>query len=354
MDITIELTKHPKEKFQDECKLGFGKLFTDHMFVMDYDQESGWHDARIVPYDNWAMDPATVVFHYSQEIFEGLKAYKTEDGRIRLFRQRDNFERLNRSCRRMCMAEVPVEDGLAALYKLLEIEKDWIPSSPGTSLYIRPFIFGTDVSLGVHASGKYRFCIILSPSGAYFQKGLAPVAIYVEEEYVRACPGGTGEAKTGGNYAASILAGNKAKKKGYSQVLWLDGVHRKYVEEVGAMNIFFVIDGVLVTPALSGSILPGITRDSIIKLAGAMGIQVEERRISIDEVMEANQKGKLQECFGSGTAAVVSPVGELCYKDDKITINQGKMGDITKSLYDRLTGIQYEGKDDTFHWTTIL
>lgn len=353
MDIKITLTDSPKSKFTDENTLGFGRIFTDHMFTMDYEEGKGWHNAQITPYHNFELDPATVVFHYGQEVFEGLKAYKDENGQVRLFRPEKNFARLNDSCERLCMAKINEQDVLEALIKLLEIDQDWIPTSLGTSLYIRPFIIATDVHLGVSASLKYTFAIILSPSGPYYKNGLAPVGIYVEDEYVRAAPGGTGAAKAGGNYAASILAGYKAKEKGYSQVLWLDP-SKEYVEEVGAMNIFFVIDGKLVTPSLTGSILPGITRDSVITLAKSLGIEVEERRIAIKEIADAHKNGTLNECFGTGTAAVISPVGELCFKGEKMVINDNKMGDIAQLLYSKLTDIQYKGEGDSFGWSMSL
>lgn len=353
MDIKVTLTDNPKQKFTDEGTLGFGRIFTDHMFTMEYEEGKGWFNPQITPYHNFTLDPAAVVFHYGQEIFEGLKAYKDEKGTVRLFRAEKNFARLNSSCDRLCMARINEEDALMALEKLLEIEKDWIPTSLGTSLYIRPFMFGTDVRLGVSASTKYTFAIILSPSGPYYNNGLIPVSIYVEDEYVRAAPGGTGSAKAGGNYAASILAGQKAKEKGYSQVLWLDAT-RQYVEEVGAMNIFFVIDGKLVTPKLNGSILPGITRDSVITLAKDLGIPVEEKQIAISEIEEAHSKGILNECFGTGTAAVISPVGELFYKGKKMVINDNKMGDKAQLLYNKLTDIQYKGLGDKFGWSKTL
>lgn len=353
MDIKITLTDNPKPKFTDESSLGFGRIFTDHMFTMEYKDGIGWHNAQITPYHNFSLDPAAVVFHYGQEVFEGLKAYKDADGNIRLFRPERNFKRLNDSCERLCMAKINEDDALEALIKLLEIEKDWIPTTLGTSLYIRPFIIATEVHLGVSASLEYTFAIILSPSGPYYKNGLAPVGIYVEDEYVRAAPGGTGSAKAGGNYAASILAGQKAKEKGYSQVLWLDPT-KTYVEEVGAMNIFFVIDGKLVTPMLNGSILPGITRDSVITLAKSLGYEVEERRIAIAEIADALKNGTLNECFGTGTAAVISPVGELCIKGEKMIINDNKMGDVARELYDKLTDIQYKGIGDSFGWSKAL
>lgn len=353
MDIKITLTDSPKPKFTDENALGFGKIFTDHMFTMEYEEGKGWFNAQITPYHNFSLDPAAVVFHYGQEVFEGLKAYKDENGTVRLFRPEKNFARINSSCERLCMAKINEDDAMEALIKLLEIEKNWIPTTLGTSLYIRPFIIATDVHLGVSASNSYTFAIILSPSGPYYKNGLAPVGIYVEDEYVRAAPGGTGAAKAGGNYAASILAGQKAKEKGYSQVLWLDPT-KEYVEEVGAMNIFFVIDGKIVTPMLNGSILPGVTRDSVITLSKALGFEVEERKVSIAEIAKAHKDGKLDECFGTGTAAVISPVGELCFKGEKMIINQNKMGEKTKLLYDKLTDIQYKGINDSFGWSKTL
>ncbi|MBQ9624924.1 MAG: branched-chain amino acid aminotransferase [Clostridia bacterium] len=353
MDLKVTLTDKPKAKFTDEGALGFGRIFTDHMFTMEYEKGKGWFNHKIIPYSDFVLDPATVVFHYGQEIFEGMKAYRDESGAVRIFRAERNFARMNDSCERLCMAKFDEKEAMEALIKLLEIEKDWIPTSLGTSLYIRPFMIGTDVHLGVAASEKYLFAIILSPSGPYYKNGLAPVGIYVEDEYVRAVKGGTGAAKAGGNYAASILAGQKAKEKGYSQVLWLDST-KTTVEEVGAMNIFFVIDGVLVTPQLNGSILPGITRDSVITLAKSLGIKVEEREVTIEEIAKAHKEGKLNECFGSGTAAVISPVGELCYKGEKMVINENKMGEKARLLYDKLTDIQYKGIGDSFGWSKTL
>lgn len=353
MNINITLTDNPKQKFTDESTLGFGKIFTDHMFTMEYEEGKGWHNAQIKPYSNFELDPATVVFHYGQEIFEGMKAYRDESGTVRLFRPEKNFERINHSSERLCMATVNEDDAMEALIRLLEVEKDWIPTSEGTSLYIRPFMIGTDVHLGVAASTKYLFAIILSPSGSYYANGLSPVGIYVEDEYVRAAIGGTGSAKTGGNYASSILASANAKKNGYSQVLWMDTT-KQFVEEVGAMNIFFVIDDTLVTPRLNGSILAGITRDSVITLAKDLGFTVEERQVAIEEIHTAYKNGKLKECFGTGTAAVISPVGELCYKGEKMVINDNKMGEISQLLYKKLTDIQYKGEGDKFNWTKTL
>ncbi len=350
VEIPVTLTTTPKQKPADESKLGFGKIFTDHMFIMDYELGRGWHDARVVPYGPFTMDPACTVFHYAQEIFEGLKCYRRKDGGLQLFRPRDNFARMNRSADRLGMPEFDVETAMAGLIALLKTDESWVPSAPGTSLYIRPTMIATDVMLGVHASHTYRFFIICSPSGAYYAKGLAPVGIYVEPELVRAVKGGVGFTKTGGNYAASILAGELAEEKGYEQVLWLDGKENKYIEEVGSMNMFFKIDGTLITPPLLGSILAGITRDSIIKLAKHMGVPVEERRLTVQDVFDAAKNGTLEEAFGSGTAAVVSPVGKLAWKDEEIVISGGEIGPLTQKLYDTLTGIQYGEAEDPFGW----
>ena len=309
LDIKITKTTTPKAKPADESKLGFGKVFSDHMFIMDYDAGQGWHDARIVPYGPLELDPSAVVFHYAQECFEGMKAYRTADGQIQLFRPDCNARRMNNTQERLCIPEIPVEDFVQAVKAIVEVEKDWVPHSEGASLYIRPFTIATMAQLRVHASTKYQFIIICSPSGAYYKEGLAPIKIYVEDTYVRACPGGTGFTKCGGNYAVSLLAGEKAEKKGYSQVLWLDSQERKYVEEVGAMNIFFKIDGKLYTAAAldkDGTVLPGVTRRSIIELVKDWGYEVIEGKLAIDTIMAASKDGKLEEVFGCGTAAVVS------------------------------------------------
>lgn len=352
MNIKIELTKNPKPRPTDESQLGFGKVFTDHMFIMDYTVGQGWHDARIVPYGPIPLDPSASVFHYGQEVFEGLKAYKTADGTIQLFRPDENYKRLNSSNERLCIPQLDEDFCVEATKKLVEIDKDWIPSKEGTSLYIRPFIIGCEPVLGVHPANNYMFIIILSPVGSYYASGLAPVKIYVEPNYVRAVRGGIGYAKTGGNYAASLKAQQDAE--GYSQVLWLDGVERKYIEEVGAMNVFFVIGDEIVTPMLQGSILPGITRKSCIELLKDWGYNVAERRLSIDEVEQAAKSGLLKEMFGTGTAAVVSPVGELKYKDDIIKIGDNKIGEITQKLYDEITGIQLGKREDKRGWTSKL
>lgn len=338
----------------DESSLAFGTLFTDHMFNMDYNSEKGWHNPRIEPYQPIVMDPATMVLHYGQAIFEGLKAFRSAADDIILFRPQENFARFNRSARRMCIPEIDEEQALFALKELLRIENRWVPSTPGTSLYIRPTIIATDPYLGLGVSDTYRFFIILCPVGAYYKEGFDPVRIWVTEKYVRAVPGGVGEAKTGGNYAASLYAGSEAKANGYTQVLWLDGVERKYIEEVGAMNIFFVINGKIVTPKLSGSILPGITRDSMLQLARNWDVPVSERRISIDEVVCAHESGQLDEVFGSGTAAVISPVGEIRYKEKSMAIAGGKVGPWAHRFFDALTDIQYGRKPGPAGWVVPL
>lgn len=349
--IEVSLAKTLKEKPQDQSKLSFGKYFTDHMFIMNYDQGQGWHDARIVPYAPIALDPSAMCLHYGQEVFEGLKAYKTADGKIQLFRPDQNFKRLNLSNERMVIPKIDEAFALEALIELLKIEKDWIPTAEGTSLYIRPFIISIDPHLGVHPAHQYMFIIILSPVGAYYPGGLNPINIYVESTYVRAVKGGIGFAKTAGNYAASLKGQAEAEEQKYSQVLWLDGIERKYIEEVGAMNIFFVIGDELVTPMLNGSILPGITRMSVLEIAKSWGMKVSERRISVDELAEAHAKGELKEVFGSGTAAVISPVGHLKYNDKIMIINEGKIGAVSQKLYDTLTGIQWGKLADPFGWT---
>ncbi len=354
MEIKIIKTTTPKAKPADETKLGFGKIFTDHMFIMEYDTGMGWHDARVVPYGDITLSPAAMVLHYGQEIFEGMKAYRRPDGEIQFFRPEENFKRLNSSAERLVIPQIPVEDALQALNTLVNVDKDWVPHTDGASLYIRPFIFAADPFLGVRPGDKYYFIIICSPSGAYYASGLNPVDIYVETKYVRAVKGGMGYTKTGGNYAASLAGQDEAHKQNYSQVLWLDGVERKYIEEVGAMNIFFIIDGEVVTPELQGSILPGITRKSVLELCRKWGMKVSERRISADEVAEAYKAGKLQEVFGSGTAAVISPVGHLKYGDLVMEINGNKIGEISQKLYDTMTGMQYGKLPDEMGWIVPL
>ena len=349
LDIKITKTTNP-QPLPDESNLGFGKKFTDHMFVMNYTEGKGWHDARIIPFEKISLSPAAMVFHYGQEMFEGMKAYRGEDDKIYLFRPDMNAKRANKSNDRLCIPEIPEEDFVAAVKAVVDVDRRWVPHTEGTSLYIRPFIIATDEFLGVAPSKTYLFIIILSPSGAYYSSGLAPVGIWIEDEYVRAVKGGIGFAKTGGNYAASLIAQVKAHDEGFSQVLWLDGVDRKYIEEVGAMNIFFKIDGKIVTPMLNGSILPGVTRDSVINLCKHWGMDVEERRISVEELLEAQHTGKLEEVFGTGTAAVISPVGKLRYKDEVMVIGDGNIGPVSQKIYDTITGIQWGKKEDPLGW----
>lgn len=351
LNIRMEKTTAPKTLPTAENPLKFGTIFTDHMFIMNYETGKGWHDARIVPYQPVVLDPAAMVFHYGQEMFEGLKAYKAEDGRILLFRPDMNAKRTNNTNSRLCIPHIPEEDFVEAVKALVKTDAAWIPVKPGTSLYIRPFIIATDPFLGVRPSDTYQFIIILSPVGPYYPEGLDPVKIWIEDDYVRAVRGGIGEAKTGGNYVASMAAQLKAHEEGYSQVLWLDGVERKYIEEVGAMNIFFKIDGKVITPMLNGSILPGITRDSVISLCREWGVPTEERRVSVDELYEAAKNGKMEEVFGTGTAAVISPVGHLRFKDHVIQIQDGGIGELSRKLYDTVTGIQIGRIEDTRGWT---
>lgn len=354
MEIKVELTKNPKEKPADETKLGFGHIFTDHMFIMNYDTGEGWHDPRIVPFENISLSPAAMCLHYGQEIFEGLKAYRTADGSIQLFRPEENFKRMNSSAKRMVIPQIDEQFALEALKKLLQIEQDWVPRLNGASLYIRPYIISTDPYVGVKPADHYLFMIILSPSGAYYAGGLDPVKIYVERNYVRAVRGGTGFIKTAANYAISLIGQEVADEQQYDQVLWLDGVEQKYVEEVGSMNIFFVIDGEIITPQLTGSVLPGITRKSAIEVCKSKGYKVTERRISIDEVAQAYDQGKLEEVFGTGTAAVISPVGNLKWGDKVMIINDNKIGSVSQMLYDTMTGIQWGTLPDEFGWTVKI
>ena len=349
MEIKIIKNENPKAK-PDSNSLGFGKYFTDHMFIMDHDYENGWHNARIVPYGNLSLSPASTVLHYGEEIFEGMKAYYTEDGKIQLFRPYENAKRMNSSADRLCLPEIPEEDFVEAIKKLVEIDKDWIPKAKGTSLYIRPFLFGNDETLGVHTVHHSMFVIILSPVGSYYKEGLNPVKILIETEDVRAVRGGTGFAKCGGNYAASSRAGKKAEEKGYSQVLWLDGVERKYIEEVGAMNVMFKINGEVVTPALLGSILPGITRKSCLEILKKEGIKATERLLSLEELTKAVENGTLEEAWGCGTAAVISPIGLIEVNGKKYEINNGKIGPVSQMLYDKITGIQTGKVKDEFNW----
>lgn len=353
MAIPIHLNKNKKVK-PNVDELQFGKVFTDHMFISDYKEGEGWTNKRIVPYEPISLDPGAIVLHYGQTVFEGLKAYKSENGTVRLFRPEQNMKRLNQSSNRISMPQFDETLALDALKQLLNVEKDWIPTAEGTSLYIRPFIIATEANLGVVPSNSYQFIIILSPVGSYYKEGIHPVKILVENEFVRAVVGGTGTAKTAGNYASGLKAQQVASQKGYAQVLWLDGVERKYIEEVGAMNVFFKINGEVITPALSGSILEGVTRKSVIQLLQHWDIPVVERKISVAEIYKAHQDGLLEEAFGTGTAAVISPIGELNWKDQIITINNGETGKLSKEIYDTLTGIQTGHIEDPFDWVVKL
>lgn len=352
MEIKFTKTQNPKEKQTEN--LGFGKVFTDHMFVMDYERGKGWSNARIIPFQNLVLHPAATVFHYGAEIFEGLKAYRTADGSVQLFRPIENVRRMNNSAERIGLPQIPEEDMLSAILEFVKVEQDWVPYGEGESLYLRPFMFGNDEHLGVHSIMRASFLIIASPSGSYYQEGINPVKIMIEDQDVRAVRGGTGYAKCGGNYAAATRAGEKAEKLGFTQVLWLDGVERKYIEEVGAMNVMMKIDGEIITPMLSGSILPGITRKSIIELLKSKGYKVTERKISIDEIIDALKTGKMEEFWGCGTAAVVSPVGELYYEGETYIINDNKIGETTQMLYDSLTDIQWGRAEDKFGWITRI
>jgi len=352
----MEIATHPaapaqkKPRPMNDSALGFGKIFSDHMLLIEYSQERGWHNARIVPYGPISLDPAAMVLHYGQEIFEGLKAYRGPGGAICLFRPRMNFERLNRSAARLCMPGIPVDDQLQVVSALVRADRGWIPASRGTSLYIRPAMIATEAGLGVRPSAEYLFFIVTGPVGNYYARGFEPVRILVEQRYARAAKGGLGEAKTGANYAASLLAAKNAKEKGYDQVLWLDAGLLENVEEVGTMNIFFVIGDELATPPLSGSILPGVTRDSVLRIARDWGWKVSERTVRMEQVSKAARDGSLREVFGTGTAAVISPVGTLSYKGEEFTIRGGRVGELSRKLFDEITGIQYGEIPDRYGW----
>ncbi|MDX9823214.1 MAG: branched-chain amino acid aminotransferase [Syntrophales bacterium] len=352
MKIKMKPLREDKKKTKpaDESKLGFGKIFTDHMFTLKYTADKGWHDATIGPHVPLKLDPTAMCLHYAQEIFEGMKAYRGKDGAIYLFRPKENIKRMNVSARRLCMPELDEELFLEALKKLVLLDRDWIPRGRGTAAYIRPTMIATEAALGVHPSNSYLFFIIMSPVGAYYAEGFGPTKIYVSEEYVRSAPGGTGFTKAGGNYAASLYASRIAQEMGYTQVLWLDAVERKYVEEVGTSNIFFLIGDELLTPPLEGTILPGVTRDSVIRMARSWNMKVSERRFSMDEILKAHREGRLKESFASGTAAIVSPIGQFFYRGEVFVINGGKTGPVSERLYNEILQIQYGEKDDPFGW----
>lgn len=349
MKIKFEESNLLKQKPNME-DLGFGRIFSDYMILVDYNQEKGWHDPRIVPYGPLNYNPGAMIFHYGQSTFEGLKAYYIDDNTVHLFRPEKNFERMNKSNDRLCIPRIDPEEFTNYIIEALKVEKDWIPKETGKSLYIRPMIVATDECLGVHASKTYQFVCIFSPVASYYKSGIEPVKIYVEHDYKRAVKGGTGFAKTAANYAQSLKSQEEAEKAGYAQVLWLDAVERKYIEEVGSMNIMFVIDGTVVTPELNGSILPGITRASALELLKEKGYKVEERKISIEELINAAETGKLEEVFGTGTAAVISPVGEILYEGKNYIINGGKIGPIAQEIYDTITDTQYGKIEDKYNW----
>lgn len=352
MEIRIVKNSAPKQK-PDQSNLGFGNYFTDHMFIMDYSIEEGWHDPRIVPYGPLTLEPSAMVFHYAQETFEGLKAYSCEDG-IQLFRVKDNLKRLNQSNDRMCIPTLDEDQMFQGIKELIHMDEDWIPTQPCTSLYVRPFVIATDPFLGVRPAATYKFIVILSPVGAYYKEGMNPTRIYVEEHYVRAVPGGTGFAKTGGNYAASLKAQVEANKKGYSQVLWLDGKEHKYIEEVGTSNAFFKINGKIHTAPLEGSILSGITRNSAITLLKDWGYEVVEEKMTIQQLAEYHKSGQLEEAFATGTAAVISPIGVLGWNGEDMVINENEIGDVSQRLYDTITAIQYGEEEDRFGWVVKI
>jgi len=339
-----------KQKPKDESKLGFGDIYADHMLIIDYEKGKGWFNARIEPFGNLHINPAAMALHYGQLIFEGLKAYRGQDGSIYLFRARDNFARFNRSATRLVMPEVDMDLVMEGMKKLILLDKDWVPHSEGTSLYIRPTMLASEPHLGVRPATEYLFFIIIGPVGAYYPEGLNPVKIYVEDRYIRAAVGSTGEAKAAGNYAGSLLAAEEAKEKGFTQVLWLDANERKYVEEVGTMNMFFVIENEVITAPLTGSILPGVTRDSVIHMVKDWGMKVTERSLSIDEVIAAAKDGRLNEAFGTGTAAVISPVGQITYRGEDHVVAGGKMGELSQKLYNEIVAIQYGEKEDPYGW----
>ncbi|PKU23945.1 branched-chain amino acid aminotransferase [Telmatospirillum siberiense] len=351
--IAITRTSKPKVHPADD-ELRFGSVFTDHMFRMDYTEGKGWHDAKIIPYQPFSLDPATSVLHYAQSVFDGLKAYRGQDGSIRFFRAAKHADRLNRSCGYLCIPPLDPELVVQSFHALVGVDQSWVPSKRGTSLYLRPAVIASESFLGVHPSKTYTYFLILSPVGPYYAEGINPVKILATDAHVRAVQGGLGAAKTAANYAASILGAEEAQKMGYTQVLWLDGVEHRYLDEVGTMNIMLKIGDEIITPPLNGAILAGVTRDSILTLCRDWGLKTSERRISIDEVMAAARNGTLVEMWGTGTAAVVSPVGELGYKDERVTINGGKTGTLTQKLYDAIVGIQYGETEDRHEWTTTL
>lgn len=353
MDIAITKTQEPKIKPTDESTLGFARTFSDHMFITEY-EEGQWQNPRIVPYQKLSLDPASPVFHYAQEIFEGAKAYSLDNGEVGLFRIEDNARRMNRSADRMCMPDIDVDLQVEAIRRLVDLDRDWVPTSEGTSLYLRPTMIADGTSLGAHTASRFIYFVIASPTGSYYQQGSKPIRIRIETRHVRAVKGGVGRAKTGGNYAASFKASSNAKSEGFNEVLWLDGRTQSYVQEVGAMNMMFVVDGRIVTSELGDTILPGITRDSVLTLAREKGMEVEEGKIAVADLYDAYDKGLLTEAFGTGTAAVISPVGELTWNDRTIVLNNNEMGPISEMSYTELVGIQRQRLPDTHGWTSVV
>jgi branched-chain amino acid aminotransferase len=352
-DLVIERRAPGKEK-PPTNELGFGRCFSDHMFLFDYDPQRGWHAPRIVPYGPLQIDPAASALHYGQALFEGLKAFRGVDGKVRLFQPQRHAARLVGSAERLCMPNLPAELFMEALLAFMQVEKDWTPAAAGTSLYLRPTMIGTEAFLGVRAATQYCFFLIASPVGAYYQKGISPINLWVEEHYVRAARGGVGAAKTGANYVASLLAADHAKKRGYDQVLWLDAQQHELVEEAGTMNAFVLLDDELVTPPLQGSILPGVTRECVLALGREWGLRVSERQLGMTEILAARERGVLQEIFGCGTAAVIAPVGAIGYRGQHLPIGEGRMGPLARRLYDEITGIQYGKIEDRHGWTVLV
>jgi branched-chain amino acid aminotransferase len=353
MDLSITLATDAQRRMKPHPdEMGFGVFYSDHMFLMEWDEGRGWHSPRIEPYRQLTLDPAAMVLHYAQAAFEGFKAYPTKDGRTLLFRPELNLARMNESMRRICVPPIDEAFVLSAIKKLVAIDRDWIPTGRGQSLYIRPTVIATEPHIGVRPSKHYLFYVITSPVGAYYKEGFSPVKILVEENYVRSAVGGLGGAKAAANYAASLLAAEEAHRRGWTQVLWLDAAERAYVEEVGTMNIFFMIDGALVTPGLTGSLLPGITRRSVLELADNWGMKTEQRPVAIDELTQAAEDGRLTEMFGSGTAAIISPVSEFCYKDVPYQLPGPQPGPVSVNLFETLLAIQYGDQSDPFGWVT--
>jgi len=353
--VKIRTRKVERSKISevDFDHLSFGEEFSDHMFRMDY-AHGKWQEPEIVPFGPIEVLPSLSTLHYGQTVFEGLKAFRARDGRINIFRPDKHADRMMHSCDRVCIPRVDHETFVGAVEALVDLDRQWVPSARGTSLYIRPLIFATESYIGVRVSESYSFLIMTSPVAAYFKEGLNPVKLMTSGEFVRACPGGLGEAKTAANYAASLLPAYEAKKRGFAQVIWLDALEGKYIDEVGTMNICFVKDGTIITPPLEGTILPGVTRDSVLQLARHWGMPVEERRITIDEVMASIKDGSMTEVFGTGTAAVISPVGEIYHKGETAVVNEGRIGPVSQKLYDAITAIQYGEAPDPFGWVRSI